>query len=101
MMLELVLEEASRLGAETELLEITDLDIKPCKSCNQCLKVPQCSIQDDDMGMLAAKIKAADGLVLGSPVYFGNVSARLKNFMDRTRWLYLLDHISLSCTALL
>lgn len=88
-MLHIVLEEAAAAGAETELLELTDYNIKPCLSCNRCLKKPECSIIDDDMGMLAEKMLAADGIVLGSPVYFCNVTGLIKNFMDRTRWMHM------------
>lgn len=87
-LLELVLEEASNAGAETELVELVDLDIDPCKSCHKCLDQPECSI-DDDMSGLGEKLMASDGIVLGSPVYWANVSALMKNFMDRTRWMHM------------
>lgn len=46
----------------------------------------------DDMDLLYDKMMRADGIVLGSPVYFGTVSARMKNFMDRTRPLHMVDN---------
>lgn len=88
-MLQYVLEGAAAAGAETELLELVDYDIKYCLSCNRCLGKNECTIKDDDMGMLAEKMLAADAIVLGSPVYFSNVTARMKNFMDRSRWLHM------------
>ncbi len=88
-LLEIVLEAAKGQGAETELLEITDLDIKPCTSCNKCLFKPECSIKDDDMTELYEKLKEVDGIVLGSPVYFANVTGRLKDFIDRSRPLHM------------
>jgi multimeric flavodoxin WrbA len=88
-MLNLVLDEARALGAEGELLEITDFNIKPCKSCNKCLRQTKCSITDDDMAYLGQKMMDADGIVIGSPVYFCNVTGLLKIFMDRTRWLHV------------
>ncbi|SMB99200.1 Multimeric flavodoxin WrbA [Thermanaeromonas toyohensis ToBE] len=84
-----VLEGAKEMGASTELIELVDYNIKPCQGCNCCLKKPQCSITDDDMGFLGKKLLEADGIVFGSPVYFANVSGLMKIFMDRTRWLYL------------
>jgi len=84
-----VLEGAKEAGANTKLVELVDYNIKPCLGCNRCLRKPQCSITDDDMGRLAQKLLGADGIVLGSPVYFSNVTGRMKVFMDRTRWLYL------------
>ncbi|MCG0277793.1 MAG: flavodoxin family protein [Thermanaeromonas sp.] len=88
-MLETVLEEVRSLGAETELLELSDYNIKPCRACNHCLRVIECSIEDDDMKLIADKMLAADAIVLGSPVYISNVTGLMKNFMDRTRWLHM------------
>lgn len=88
-----VLEEAATLGATTELLELTDFNIKFCISCNKCLGKPQCSITDDDMAAVGNKLLAADGIVLGSPVYWSNVTALMKNFMDRTRYLHMTKNL--------
>ncbi len=88
-MLYAALEEAGKSGLDTELVEITDFEIKPCLSCNKCLFKPECKIDDDDMGVLYEKLQEADGIILGSPVYFSNVTGRLKNFMDRTRPLHM------------
>ncbi|MCL0037889.1 flavodoxin family protein [Thermodesulfovibrionales bacterium] len=88
-MLEITLEAAESQGVETELLEITDLNIKPCISCNKCLFKPECNIQDDDMTEIYEKLKRADGILIGSPVYFFNVTGRLKDFMDRSRPLHM------------
>jgi len=41
------------------------------------------------MTIIAEKLLEADGIILGSPVYFSNVTALMKNFMDRTRWMYI------------
>jgi len=88
-MLYAALEEAGKSGLDTELVEITDFEIKPCLSCNKCLFKPECKIDDDDMGVLYEKLQETDGIILGSPVYFSNVTGRLKNFMDRTRPLHM------------
>ena len=88
-LLRAVLDEAGLYGASTELLELTDFSIKYCTSCNKCLGKSQCSIADDDMTIIAEKLLEADGIILGSPVYFSNVTALMKNFMDRTRWMYM------------
>lgn len=88
-----VLAEAKKHGASTELLELSDYSLKYCLSCNKCLRKNQCVITDDDMGTVAEKLLAADGIVLGSPVYWGNVSALMKNFMDRTRYLHMYSNM--------
>ncbi|MTI85234.1 MAG: flavodoxin family protein [Firmicutes bacterium] len=88
-LLRAVLDEAAAQGASTELLELADHNIKFCISCNKCLGRNQCTINDDDMNSMAEKLLAADGIVLGSPVYWGNVTAMMKNFMDRSRWMHM------------
>ncbi|SFH11867.1 Multimeric flavodoxin WrbA [Desulfotomaculum arcticum] len=92
-LLNLVLEEAAALGASTELLELSDYNIKLCRSCNKCLGRPQCSITDDDMGSIGEKLLEADGIVLGSPVYWSNVSTLMKNLMDRSRYLHMVQNL--------
>ena len=91
-LLSTVLEEAQNLGAETELVELSELDIEFCLGCNRCLFKPECKITDDDMSVLTAKMLEADAIVLGSPNYFCDVSARMKNFMDRTRPLHMVSN---------
>jgi multimeric flavodoxin WrbA len=88
-MLRMVLAEAEALGAETELVELMDYEIKECTSCNKCFFKPECSITDDDMAELNEKMLAADGIIFGSPVYWANVTGRLKDFIDRSRPLHL------------
>ncbi len=88
-MLQAVLDEAAALGAETELVELMDYEIKECTSCNKCLGRAECTITDDGMNVLYGKLLQADGIVIGSPVYFGNVSGRLKDFIDRSRPLHM------------
>ncbi len=87
-LLNLALEEARKAGAETKLVELSELDITYCSGCNRCLAKPNCSLSDD-MDELTEKMLAADGIILGSPDYFGNVTARMKCFIDRTRPLHM------------
>jgi len=90
LMLKTVLEQLQAAGVETELVELPDYRIEFCRSCNKCLREPRCSIDDDDMTkVLGPKLQEAEGIVLGSPVYWGNVSALMKNFIDRTRWMHM------------
>lgn len=92
-MLRLVLEELEKGGARTELLEISDLHIEYCTACNHCLRKTECRIQDDDVAMVAERMSASDAIILGSPVYFGNVTSRLKALMDRTRWMHMRENV--------
>ena len=90
-LLNAVLESAGHQGATCELIELSHLDIRFCSGCNACLGRNRCAMHDD-MDLLYDKMMRADGIVLGSPVYFGTVSARMKNFMDRTRPLHMVDN---------
>jgi multimeric flavodoxin WrbA len=69
-------------GVDLEYFDLCDLDIKDCKGCFYCKKHDTCVIKDD-MQMLYQKIKAADALVIGSPLYFGAETAPTKAFLDR------------------
>lgn len=91
-MLETVLAEAAALGAHTELVELMDYEIRECTSCNRCLRSTDCAITDDGMQVLYKKMREADGIVIGSPVYFSNVTGRLKDFMDRSRPLHMVKN---------
>lgn len=93
MLLQQVLDELQLLGVETELVSLVDYNLKWCNSCNHCMKETKCKIDDDDMGILGAKMLEADIIILGSPTYWANVSAMMKNFMDRTRYMHLAEHL--------
>jgi len=67
-----------------QFIKLTDCKIEPCKSCWACEKSCICMIDDDMTNILTPILLKADVIVLGSPVYFNNVSAQLKIFMDRT-----------------
>ncbi len=82
-LLESALAGAEAAGAEVELIDVTRLDIRGCLGCGACYKSGKCVLKDDFDGAYA-KMLAADGLVLASPVYFNSVSAQLKAFIDRT-----------------
>lgn len=77
------LESAEKEGAETEPWSIAGKDVKPCDHCLTCIKTGQCHIKDD-MQALYPKMIAADGIILGSPVYFWSVTAQAKTVIDRT-----------------
>jgi len=81
-LVELVLEGARSAGAKTELADLSELDIEYCTACNACHVTGNCVIHDD-VNPLREKMLAADGLVLGSPLYFEGVTAQLKTVIDR------------------
>ncbi len=86
LLVSLALEECEKLGLQTELVHIGKMNISPCKVCDRCREEGKCVV-DDDFQAVAKKVEEADGIIIGSPVYFGGVSSQLKAFMDRTRYL--------------
>lgn len=81
-LIDIALDAARQAGAETEVIELAECNIEFCAGCNRCLFKPECSIKDDDMRMIKEKMLAADGILIASPNYFSNVTARMKNFFD-------------------
>lgn len=81
-LVEQILNGAREAGAEIEHFEINRLKVEPCIACDKCHKTGYC-VQKDDFQETFDKIMAADGLVLGSPVYIYQVTAQLKNWIDR------------------
>lgn len=77
------LEAAKESGADTELILVADKNISPCEGCDACDKNGVCKIKDD-MQMIYEQLERADGIILGTPVYFRNVSAQAKIIIDRT-----------------
>ncbi len=92
-LLEKALEGAASKGAETELIHLYDLDFKGCRSCFACKtkgseSYGKCALVDDLTPVLE-KIEKTDALILGSPVYFLDVSGEMKSFMERLLYPYL------------
>jgi multimeric flavodoxin WrbA len=78
-----ILEGAKGQGAETQSWCFSDLDIKPCRGCSCCKKDGKGCVLNDDMQNIYAAFANADAIVLGSPVYMGQMSAQAKIFTDR------------------
>jgi multimeric flavodoxin WrbA len=66
------------------LIRLTDYSIAHCDACWGCLKRGRCRIQDDMTTSVIPLLLDCDAVVLGSPIFFNNVSADMKAFMDRT-----------------
>ena len=77
-----ILEAARSEGAETQSLYCGELDISPCKGCLCCVKCDKC-VLNDDMQKVYAELRQADALILGTPVYMGQMTAQAKTFTDR------------------
>ena len=77
-------------GFETELIQVGNRDIRGCVSCGSCGKTGKC-VFDDLVNETARKLEAADGLVVGSPVYYASPNGTILAFMDR---LFYSTHFS-------
>jgi multimeric flavodoxin WrbA len=75
---------AADAGAEVRTVRLAELAIAPCRACDGCRKAgAKGCVQDDDMTALHRDVKAADALIIASPVYWFTMSAQAKIFMDR------------------
>jgi len=77
-----VLEGAKGKGAEVDFVNLIDLDIRFRNACSACFQEGRC-VEEDDFPELYTKIKAADSLVLGSPVYIDQITGQMKLLIDR------------------
>jgi len=70
-------------GISVELIHLGNKSIHGCVDCRKCRKLNRCAIEDDPVNECMEKIKSADGIILGSPVYYGGVAGTFKCFLDR------------------
>jgi multimeric flavodoxin WrbA len=77
-----ILEGAKERGADIRFWNFGDLDIAPCAGCLGCVQSGKCAIDDGMQGVYEA-LEEAEALVLGAPVYMGQMSAQAKIFTDR------------------
>ncbi len=70
-------------GAVTRYLSVANKTIEPCLACITCRREGVC-VHDDDMLEFLEAWRWCDGVIIGSPVYFGSVTGSLKNMLDRT-----------------
>ncbi|PLY02838.1 MAG: flavodoxin family protein [Desulfuromonas sp.] len=73
-------------GIETEIYQLSGQPLRGCMACMKCWerKDGRCVIANDPLNGLVEKLKEADGLLLGSPTYFADVTAEMKAFIDRS-----------------
>ncbi len=88
-----VLEGAASCGAETGLIHLYDFDYKGCISCFSCkLKdgksYGKCAV-NDDLTPVLDQMESVDAFILGSPIYFGEVTGEMRSFLERLLFPYL------------
>ena len=83
-MLNTALAELAGAGFETELVQLGPKGLQGCIACYKCFenKDKTCAVKDE-MNDYIVKMLAADGILLGSPTYFGDVTTNIKSVMDR------------------
>ena len=84
-LLKTALAELERDGIQTELVQLAGLTLAGCDACFTCRdrKDRRCVIETDPVNEYVEKVLAADGILLGSPVYFGDITTNMKALMER------------------
>jgi len=77
--------ELEKEGIETELVQLSGKEIRGCIACYKCVenKDQRCSVKNDVANECIEKMIGADGIILGSPTYFTDVTAEMKALIDR------------------
>jgi multimeric flavodoxin WrbA len=79
--------------------DLSDLNLKTCLGCEKCYQLGDCIIKDGIRDVLS-EIETCDGVVIGSPTHGSNVSAILKNFMDRSNFIVAQSLYNKACFPL-
>lgn len=85
LLLNTVLEEFKKEGIGTELVQLAGRPLQGCIACYKCFenKNRKCAVEKDEMNAHIQKMIEADGILLGSPTYFSDVSANMKALIER------------------
>jgi len=75
--------ELEKEGISVELIHVGDKSIHGCVDCRNCKKTGHCVIEGDIVKECSEKLIKADGVILGSPVYYGGIAGTFKCFLDR------------------
>lgn len=89
LLIETVFEPLREAGVECELIALAGKDIRGCTACGQCTAKGdgKCYGRRDDGNEIIERLGAADGIILGSPVYFADVTSEIKALMDRAGYV--------------
>lgn len=75
--------ELEKEGIPVEVVHVGNRNIHGCLDCRKCKQTGRCVIESDPVNECVEKLKAADGIILGTPVYYGGVAGTFKCFLDR------------------
>ena len=84
-----VFSELESEGINTELVQLAGKTIRGCTTCRKCYenKDQRCAVDNDIVNKCIEKMLEADGIILGSPVYFSDVTTEMKALIDRTGYV--------------
>ena len=74
-------------GLETELISLRGKELKPCNGCYDCVKKGYCTLEEDDFDDILGKMRQADGIILGSPVYLSSVVPQMMSLLARATFV--------------
>jgi multimeric flavodoxin WrbA len=85
MLIQVVFEELKKEGIETELIQMAGKNIQGCLACYKCFKNKdrRCSVDKDMLNDIMARMEKAEGILLGSPTYFSDVTSGMRAFIER------------------
>lgn len=77
--------ELEKEGIEVEIVHVGNKVIRGCIACGGCSRNQneRCVIDKDEVNEWIQKMKEADGIILGSPVYYSAIAGTMKSFLDR------------------
>jgi multimeric flavodoxin WrbA len=74
-------------GIQSELISLRGKEIKPCNGCYDCVKKGYCTIKGDDFNDILDKMRTAEGIILGSPVYLSSVVPQMMALLARATFV--------------
>ncbi|MDR1405033.1 MAG: flavodoxin family protein [Candidatus Methanoplasma sp.] len=82
-------------GIETEMVQVGGHDLHGCRACGSCARTKdmRCIMDDDMLNTCVQKIVAADGVIIGSPTYFSDVTSETKALIDRAGYVIRMNGI--------
>lgn len=87
-----VLKGAESKGAETKLIHVANLNIRPCDHCDSCIRTGECPFQDDTQKVYK-ELEQADRVVLAAPLQFMGLPSQLKALIDRAQSFWVRKYI--------
>ena len=84
-----VFEDLRKEGIDTELVQFAGKKISGCNGCRKCFETrdKRCIIKDDIVNECIEKMVEADGIILGSPIYFADITPEIKALVDRAGYV--------------